>query len=123
MNKKYLAIIVILTVFCFTGCASIGYRMSNYGSYREGIYPGVREDVDNIMTGGPCMDICFPTANRILNTLDTPLSFVLDTVCLPYDTFKNYDKETDDQKNANTKEESSAGTVNKANLENKDSDH
>ncbi len=116
MKKKYLAIIVILTLFCFAGCASIKYRTSDYGSYREGIYPGVREDVHNIMTGGDCMDICFPTVNRILYTLDTPLSFVLDTICLPYDAFKNYYKETDDQKDANTKKESSAKTVNKKNF-------
>ena len=81
-----------------TGCASLGYRTSasNNKVVSPGIYPGVRTDflwikeyagdhpVEEYSLAGPVLDvlkfIVIPVA-----VIDSPLSFILDTVLLPID--------------------------------------
>jgi uncharacterized protein YceK len=83
--------IIMIAVFLvnLAGCVSIDSR--SHGGCR-GLYPGVTEDIVIIKTGGACMDICFPTAERIFSIIDLPFSFALDTICLPFDAFQKCEK-------------------------------
>ncbi|MDD5044067.1 MAG: YceK/YidQ family lipoprotein [Candidatus Omnitrophica bacterium] len=100
MNKKILS---LLSVFLFlsylTGCASINYRSTSYESHAyPGVYPGLRSGLDGLNEGKPFnLDMSDdPKAMLYVATffavIDVPLCFAIDTLCLPYDAFKNKEK-------------------------------
>ena len=97
MKKIYINLLLsVLIIPFFTGCASLSYRMnpSEYDHYIEpGVYPGVRLDSDNIENNSTYKSTASnkypqPLISGI-SIFDLPLSFILDTVCLPYDMFQS----------------------------------
>jgi len=87
-KKKYIAIIVILiSLLYLTGCASIDYRTGRPAYHvSPGTYPGVRNDIAQLSRGGS--DSMGMVPGWVYNTvaiIDLPFSFILDTLCLPYD--------------------------------------
>jgi uncharacterized protein YceK len=93
MEKRYITVIVILILFfCLTGCASIDYRTSYYG-ITPGIYPGVRNDIRNLFGySGGIIPLGPEWVDDVFTILDIPFSFAFDTLCAPYDVFKNREK-------------------------------
>ena len=87
MKQKYFRLVSILLIFFLNGCASIECRTKKYPLVAPGVYPGVRKDLDDIT---PNEDF-FKTGTlfRIAPIIDLPLSFVLDTICLPFDIYQN----------------------------------
>lgn len=91
MKSSFLKIIILSMVIpYFTGCASLQYRAGE--SYiSPGIYPGVRTDIDNIKSShNPPAEAEFVYKSMaILSIFDLPFSFIMDTICLPYDIFQS----------------------------------
>ncbi len=102
---------MILLPVSFSGCSSIAYRTKSKdlilpaAAPAPGLYPGVRGDVKSMARAfrddyeaqdyslaGPFLDafevLYFPIA-----LFDTPLSFGLDTLYLPYDIFHSTSKD------------------------------
>jgi len=70
--------ICCLLLIIASGCAAIGAR-TNYGPGRP--YAGVRDDAP---LPGPSSEADIPGLQP-LNLIDLPLSFVVDTLLLPFD--------------------------------------
>ncbi|MCX4026255.1 YceK/YidQ family lipoprotein [Endozoicomonas sp. SM1973] len=89
MNK----LVILLVLSClFTGCSSIGFRISglNKEYVKAPIYPGV-QIVFKKLSGGPGSSVHAHLPDFVgwlfypFDIINLPLSFVVDTVCLPYD--------------------------------------
>jgi uncharacterized protein YceK len=96
MNKG-----VILFCFILLGCASLDYRTGTTGAVNSGVYPGTRWDAKNIhsITSGeyqPWITEIWPF-HLTASILDLPLSFVLDTICLPYDLTRKHRCEVEEE--------------------------
>lgn len=90
--KKICTVLTICLFFC--GCASVAYRAdsSSIPEISPGIYPGVRAGI-NFMKDSAKGDI--ESSHSIVDPIiflafipDVPLSFLIDTICLPYDIFQ-----------------------------------
>lgn len=95
IQQRFATIIVIsILLSCLMGCASFEYRAKDYGR-RPGIYPGARQLIgeltrkSSVGMGAMLPEWAYDTAA----VLDLPLSFTFDTLCLPYDVFKNREKD------------------------------
>lgn len=95
-EKRFVVISVIFILLsCLAGCASIDYRAKYYadGVSRPGIYPGVREDIDALSGyNGDFMGMLPEWFYDAVTILDLPFSFAVDTLCMPYDLFRNWER-------------------------------
>ncbi len=94
-------VLPVVAFLCGSGCASVGARMdgrrmeAETGKSRQCVYPGVCGDCEIIAWGAEIAgesrwdDPHFPSWMGLIfvpyGIVDLPLSFALDTVCLPYD--------------------------------------
>ncbi len=76
----------MIFLFNLIGCASVEGRKLYYGAY-----PGVRYGIDNISGHGLTVGD-YGWQGKVLYLLDLPLSFVMDTVLLPFDVFHKREK-------------------------------
>ena len=92
-EKKGIAVVAIsVFLFYLAGCSSIYYRRNYYGTL-PGIYPAVRDGIAELSRGsGDWMGILPEWFYDAATVIGLPFSFVLDTLCLPYDVFKNKEK-------------------------------
>jgi uncharacterized protein YceK len=81
----------LLFFFLISGCASVDRRWFSDGSYNVGVYPGVRQDYDDLndffkknWEGRPDLAWFWPISLPVY-AVDMVLSAALDTICLPYD--------------------------------------
>ncbi|MFH0854751.1 MAG: YceK/YidQ family lipoprotein [bacterium] len=104
IKKNYITLIVFIIVSSqIAGCGSITYRTrpAIKGMYvspelSRAVYPGVRRDIYQIKdtsSAAKWIGQGGATFFCITSILDIPLSFVIDTLCLPYDIFQS-DKES-----------------------------
>lgn len=113
MNKKQLIVALIVGIFLFNGCAVISYRSDTDPNKNEfhdmspGIYPCVRFDIKTIkkISKGEeeTMFFLFKPFAILLYTLDIGVSFIFDTIGLPYDIYKTRkDTKATEDKNTTT---------------------
>ena len=93
MKKMKYLVLTLSLLLCITGCASIDYRSCDYHRL-PGIYPGVRYGIRG-MGGGIFMWHGPEWVYATMSILDLPLSFALDTICLPYDVINNWEEDAE----------------------------
>ena len=114
MNKKQLIAALMVGILLFNGCAVIGYRTdatsykNGFDDISPGIYPCVRLDIDIIkkITKGEeeTVFFLFKPIVLLLYTLDIGVSFIFDTIGLPYDIYRTR-KYTEDKNTTTVTEE------------------
>jgi len=90
MKKFLYTINIILLLTLISGCASIHHRSHYYKPPER--YPGVQENLKALETHDSVSNAWGHTISflsSVMTTLDIPLSFVLDTILLPYDLMRS----------------------------------
>ena len=83
----------VIVIGCLAGCSSIGVRASKSHNSPRFLYSGVQEDVKLARAPfcryeyQPGKTFSMPWFITPLSVIDLPLSFVADTLCLPYDVY------------------------------------
>ncbi|MFH0854754.1 MAG: YceK/YidQ family lipoprotein [bacterium] len=89
MKSKNFTIFLLLTQVIFiSGCASLNARTN--GKYYKEIYPGIKQENDNISEALDNLSTdfgreMFESFSLPFYFIDWPLSFIIDTLLLPYD--------------------------------------
>lgn len=84
--RNQLRIAFLLALFLLTGCSSIFTHTSDSGG--PIVYRGTRHDIKELVSA-PYQYECIPHEVTVLACfIDLPFSFVVDTLCLPYDIYK-----------------------------------
>ena len=89
MKRNLPAVLLSIALASICGCASVFIRTHPSPPRADGpvryVYPGVAEDLDGLVTRKK--DV--PRGCMIpVSLIDLPLSFAVDTICLPYDLYK-----------------------------------
>lgn len=89
---KKLILLLVAAISC-NGCGTLAYRTSRRTAHSpQGVYPGVKTDITMIKYiasegGGATSLMAYPM--YLLVGIDIPISGALDTLCLPYDIWRN----------------------------------